>query len=84
MLSEDQNINKPNEEKDSNESRRNFLKLGLGLGVASLATIAAGKMITAANNTKSSKGEKIKVLTTEGKLVEIDKGRIMDKSNFCS
>lgn len=77
MLSENQDINQPKEEKDSNESRRNFLKLGLGLGVASLASMAAGKMITAAGNTKSpSKGEKVKVLTTDGKLVEIDKDQI--------
>lgn len=76
MLSEDQDINQPNEEKDTSESRRSFLKLGLGLGVASLATMAAGKMITAVNNTKTSTGEKIKVLTTDGKLVEIDKDQL--------
>jgi molybdopterin-containing oxidoreductase family iron-sulfur binding subunit len=76
MLNENQNTHKPDKEKDPAESRRNFLKLGLGLGVASLATIAVGKMIPAAGEAKPSKGEKVKVLTTDGKVVEIDKDQI--------
>ena len=72
-----------NPEGQDNKSRRNFLKLGIGLSVASVATLAGGKFLSAVNPEKSAgnkKGEKIKVLTTDGKLVEVDINSVSDIS----
>jgi len=57
--------------------RRNFLKLGLLSGVSAVAGISAlseGKL--APDPEIKGSGEKIKVLTPDGKLVEIDKKSI--------
>jgi len=62
-------------ENDSkSSSRRNFLKkVGIGVGAVSVAGIA-GNSIIAGNKSKS--GEKIKLLSPDGKLVEVDKDDI--------
>jgi Fe-S-cluster-containing dehydrogenase component len=58
--------------KDARSSRRNFLKnIGTGIGAISLAGVAGAAALNDKGNTKS--GEKIKVLTTDGRLVEVDK-----------
>jgi len=55
-------------------SRRNFLKkVGIGVGAVSLAGIA-GTSVIAGNKSKS--GEKVKLLSADGKLVEVDKDDI--------
>ena len=55
-------------------SRRNFIKkLGAGIGTVSISGIA-GTSIGSGEKTKS--GEKIKLLSPEGKLVEVDKDDI--------
>jgi len=57
-----------------NSSRRNFLKkVGIGVGAVSLAGIA-GNSVIGRNISKS--GEKIKLLSPDGKLVEVDKDDI--------
>jgi len=62
-----------NEKPDN--SRRKFLrKLGAGVGAASVA----GAGLLAGSNAIASSGEKVKVLTAEGKLVEVDKSALSD------
>jgi Fe-S-cluster-containing dehydrogenase component len=59
---------------DESSSRRKFLKkVGIGVGAVSLAGIA-GTSILAGDKTKS--GEKVKLLSADGKLVEVDKNDI--------
>jgi molybdopterin-containing oxidoreductase family iron-sulfur binding subunit len=58
---------------NDDKSRRRFLKLGIGFGVASVAGAVTGKLI--ADNAKkddNGAGEKVKVLTSDGKLIEVD------------
>lgn len=71
---EDTNKDKPN-------SRRKFLQLGLGLGAVSVATAVAGKALAAGpeggeKSAPSASGEKVKVLTTDGKVVEVDAAQL--------
>src|SRR5674476_520738 len=55
-------------------SRRNFLKkVGIGVGAVSLAGIAGTSVI---GSNKSKSGEKIKLLSPDGQLVEVDKDDI--------
>lgn len=75
MDTDNKDLSKQSEE----NSRRNFLKLGLGLGVASIATMAGNKLFSVVRNGGKEKGEKVKVLTTDGKLVEVDKNQLSDK-----
>ncbi|MFY9151041.1 MAG: 4Fe-4S dicluster domain-containing protein [Prolixibacteraceae bacterium] len=56
--------------KKNSSDRRNFLKLGLFTGGAAVAGVGLGTAIT------QSSGEKVKVLTMDGKLVEVDKNSI--------
>ena len=58
-----------NKKKEDNNSRRNFLKLGL---LAGAGTVATGALIATGKNSGES-GEKIKVLTTSGEVMEVDK-----------
>lgn len=60
-----------------NSSRRKFLKLGIGLGAASVAGAITGKIIaTGGNDDTPPTGEKVKVLTADGKLIEIDAAQV--------
>ena len=62
------------ENADEGSSRRNFLKkVGVGVGAVSLAGIAVTSVI---GGNKSKSGKKIKLLSTDGKLVEVDKDDI--------
>ena len=64
---EDNNDNKKS-------SRRQFLKKGL---VAGAGVVAGGSLLAAyVDKSKPTSGEKVKVLTTEGELVEVDKSQI--------
>jgi Fe-S-cluster-containing dehydrogenase component len=60
--------------KEKKSSRRDFLKKGLMAG----AGVVAGGSLIAAYVDKSEKesGEKIKVLTTDGQIIEVDKAHI--------
>ena len=56
-------------------SRRNFIKkIGAGIGTVSLTGITGSSLNSGAEKTKS--GEKVKLLSPEGKLVEVDKDDI--------
>jgi Fe-S-cluster-containing dehydrogenase component len=55
-----------------NSSRRNFLKkAGTGVGAIAVAGLAGVPFIS--GREKSSSNEKVKLLTTDGKLVEVDR-----------
>ena len=57
-------------------SRRNFLrKVGVGVGAISVAGIA-GSSLLKGYETKAKSGEKVKLLSTDGKLVEVDRDDI--------
>ena len=59
------------------KSRRKFLKFGLGFGAASVAGVFAGNIIAGGGKEeKTSSGEKVKVLTSDGKLIEIDAAQV--------
>lgn len=73
MKEEDKNL----PQKDS--GRRNFLKLGLLAGGAAFAGVGINAI---AGNLKAE-GKKVKVLTTDGKLVEVDSNHIVDASESC-
>jgi molybdopterin-containing oxidoreductase family iron-sulfur binding subunit len=57
------------EKKENQNKRRDFLKKGLSLGASALI---GGKLLNATEKALSKK-EKIKVLTQDGKLIEVDK-----------
>ena len=57
-------------------SRRNFLKLGVTAGAGALL-LGGGKLFSAFTDPKNkATGEKVKVLTQDGKLVDVDKGHM--------
>lgn len=58
---------------DNNSTRRNFLKLG-ALGGIALAGTAIAK--TMADESTTTTGKKVKVLTADGKLIEIDSSHV--------
>jgi Fe-S-cluster-containing dehydrogenase component len=62
--------------KDNNSSRRKFLKLGIAAGATALIG-GGGKMLSAASGTgqpSGETGEKVKLLSPDGSMVEVDKG----------
>jgi len=63
--------------KEKKKSRRDFIRLGVKAGISSAAGIAVtGLTIDKARAAGS--GEKTKVLTTDGRLVEIDKSYLVE------
>ncbi len=58
------------------ESRRNFLKLGVGVGITSVLSITGANLLNP-GKLKAGTPEKVKVLTQDGKLVEIDKSELV-------
>lgn len=66
-------MKKANQNKKNKTSRRNFLKGSL---VASAGTALGVGLLSSCSNDKS--GEKVKLLTPDGKLVEVDKSQIKD------
>jgi molybdopterin-containing oxidoreductase family iron-sulfur binding subunit len=64
-----------NNNKQVNSSRRNFLKkMGVGAGALSIASVGGPAILSNGENTKS--GKTVKLLSPEGKLVEVDKDDI--------
>jgi hypothetical protein len=58
---------------EEKSSRRNFLKkVGIGVGAVSLAGVAGTSLLTG-KGSKTKSGKTVKLLTTDGKLVEVDK-----------
>ncbi len=57
------------EKENNNSSRRNFLRLG-ALGGIALAGTAIASAVT--DESPKTTGKKVKVLTADGKLIEID------------
>jgi len=64
-------MNNKNSEKDSTNNRRKFLKLGLMSSVTALAGTSLIKNI-ASEEEKNPSGEKVRLLTPDGKMVEVD------------
>lgn len=65
------------EEKEKNKkSRRDFLKLGAGMGAVTLATAAVGGLMHIPGDATAEPGKKIKVLTPDGKLLEVDENQL--------
>ena len=59
---------------DKFPSRRKFLKLGIAAGAGALI-LGGNKVFSSFTDTDSKEtGEKVKLLTPDGKLVEVDKG----------
>jgi hypothetical protein len=59
-----------------NSSRRNFLKkVGAGVGAVSLVGVAATSILKE-DVAKAKSGKKVKLLSSEGKLVEVDQDDI--------
>jgi len=68
--------NKP----DKQNSRRNFLKTGLTAGIAGLAG-GVGLMALSQKTSAKKAGQTIKLLTPDGKLVELDKS-VLDENSL--
>jgi Fe-S-cluster-containing dehydrogenase component len=69
-------MNREKNKESGTSSRRNFLKhLGTGIGAVSISSVAGAAVLVGKNVSKS--GKKIKLLTPEGKLVEVDKDDII-------
>lgn len=66
---------------EKNSERRNFLKTGLAAAGLALAGAGLGKAFS--NKEDNATGEKVKVLTTDGKLVEVDSSQISMDSGHC-
>lgn len=59
---------------NDNSGRRNFLKMSLLAGGATVAGVA----LNAAGGDKEESGKKVKVLTTDGKLLEVDSSSLTE------
>lgn len=70
-------MKKTSKNKASNSTRRKFLKTGIVAGTA--AIMGGGVLAALANNESNKSGEKIKLLTQEGELVEVDKSDVCCK-----
>ena len=64
------------ENENKKKSRRDFLKLGAGMGAIGLATAAVGGLIHVPGSATAEPGKKIKVLTPDGKLLEVDENQL--------
>ena len=63
--------------KKKSTSRRRFIKSGLAVGIS---TVAGGGIVKAFSDGIEESGEKTKLLTTDGKLVEVDKKHVHSHS----
>lgn len=70
------------DQKRESSSRRSFLKkVGIGAGAVSVAGIAGSSLLNG-NKSKAKSGKKIKLLSTDGKLVEVDKDDVKPASEI--
>ncbi|MCK4854282.1 MAG: twin-arginine translocation signal domain-containing protein, partial [Bacteroidales bacterium] len=65
-------------EKDKNKSRRNFLKTGITAGISAAAGLTGGGVL--ASKAKAGTGRKVKALTTDGKVIEVDEAVVEEKA----
>ncbi len=66
-------MKKKAENESDMSSRRNFLKkVGAGVGAISISGIAGAAVMK--ESAKGKSGRMMKLLTTDGKLVEVDQG----------
>jgi Fe-S-cluster-containing dehydrogenase component len=72
-----------NNNNQKKSERRNFLKNMLTVGAGALA-VGTGNVIAGETEPTSKTGEKIKVLTTDGKVIEVDKPAAECKINPCT
>ncbi len=63
---------------NNNNSRRNFLRKGVLAGTAALA---GGGLISACSSNQES-GEKVKVLTTDGQVMEVDQAHLKSRDQI--
>ncbi len=65
-------------EKSKESSRRHFLKSGLAIGAGTVlgSSLLASCTNTCAKEVNDAEVEKIKLLTTEGKIVEVEKSKV--------
>ncbi len=70
------NIEKMEESQENKSSRRNFLKLGAGMGVVTIASAAVGGLFSSPEKANAAPGKKVKVLTTDGKMLEVDESQL--------
>jgi molybdopterin-containing oxidoreductase family iron-sulfur binding subunit len=68
--------------KDKDTSRRSFLRKGLTLGAGAVAGLGAVSALGSSEG-KTKRGEKVKLLTADGKLVEVDKADVDCKTADC-
>lgn len=54
-------------------SLRDFLKVGAGLTIGAAIVFKGGRWITALDNSLSESGEKVRLLSPDGEIVEVDK-----------
>ena len=82
-MSQETEENKKNGDKVNPESqssdRRNFLKLG-AISAAGLTVVGGLQKVF---SDEKETGEKVKVLTTDGKLVEVDSSHIKKSESCC-
>jgi len=71
------------ENSGAQEGRRGFLKLGLLGAALSVTGLGLQKAFSGEDNSTES-GEKIKVMTTDGKLMEVDSSHIKTPTPCCS
>ena len=64
---------KKKEKSTDNASRRDFLRSGLVLGAGA---VAGGGLLAACSGGTEEEGEKVKVMTTDGELVEVDSNKL--------
>ncbi len=64
---------KKKEKSSEKASRRDFLRSGLVLGAGA---VAGTGIIAACSGDAEEEGEKVKVMTTDGKLVEVDSSKL--------
>jgi len=63
--------------KDRSKSRRQFLKTGITAGITAAAGLTGGSVL--ASKAATGTGRKVKALTTDGKVVEVDEALIEEK-----
>lgn len=63
-------------EDEQNSERRNFLKSGLAAAGLALAGAGLSESCSCGKNEKCKSGEKVKALTTDGKLVEVNSSAV--------
>lgn len=62
------------EDKSNNQSLRNFLKAGAGMAVGAAIILKGGRWTTILDDSPETTGEKVRLLSPDGEMVEVDRG----------